>query len=112
MGQGFSSTTLSSGPAGIDVPELSDLTYEKALGQARLMKSIRARHQHGLVVVKLVMKPYPQLDLGKYVQAIRRERGALSDVPNALPYQRAFETTTNGYLVRQYLYSSLYDRMR
>ncbi|KAI4272359.1 MAG: hypothetical protein LQ337_005359 [Flavoplaca oasis] len=111
MGQGFSLTTLSSGPAGIDVPELSDLTYEKALGQARLMKSIRARHQHGLVVVKLVMKPYPQLDLGKYVQAIRRERGALSDVPNALPYQRAFETTTNGYLVRQYLYSSLYDRM-
>lgn len=73
MGQGFSLTTLSSGPAGIDVPELSDLTYEKALGQARLMKSIRARHQHGLVVVKLVMKPYPQLDLGKYVQAIRRE---------------------------------------
>ena len=40
------------------------------------------------------------------------ERSALSDVPNALPYQCAFETTTNGYLVRQYLYSSLYDRMR
>ncbi|KAL8673382.1 MAG: hypothetical protein Q9168_002172 [Polycauliona sp. 1 TL-2023] len=111
MGQGFSLTTLSSGPAGIDVPELSDLSYEKALGQARLMKSIRARHQHGLVVVKLVMKPYPQLDLGRYVRAIRRERDALSDVPNALPYQRVLETTTNGYLVRQYLYSSLYDRM-
>ncbi|KAL8994194.1 MAG: hypothetical protein Q9169_005779 [Polycauliona sp. 2 TL-2023] len=111
MGQGFSLATSSSGPAGIDVPELSDLTYEKALGQARLMKSIRARHQHGLVVVKLVMKPYPQLDLGKYVRAIRRERDALSDIPNALPYQRVLETTTNGYLVRQYLYSSLYDRM-
>ncbi|KAL8659199.1 MAG: hypothetical protein Q9226_000537 [Calogaya cf. arnoldii] len=111
MGQGFSLTTLSSGPAGIDVPELADLTYEKALGQARLMKSIRARHQHGLVVVKLAMKPYPQLDLGKYVRAIRRQRNALFDVPNALPYQRVIETTTNGYLVRQYLYSSLYDRM-
>ncbi|KAI4107672.1 MAG: hypothetical protein LQ339_002578 [Xanthoria mediterranea] len=111
MGQGFSLTTLSSGSAGIDVPELADLAYEKALGQARLMKSIRARHQHGLVVVKLVMKPYPQLDLGKYVRALRRERNALSDVPNALPYQRVLETTTNGYLIRQYLYSSLYDRM-
>ncbi|KAL8726583.1 MAG: hypothetical protein Q9166_006618 [cf. Caloplaca sp. 2 TL-2023] len=111
MGQGFSLTTLSSGPAGIDVPELSDLSYEKSLGQARLMKSIRARHPNGLVVVKLVMKPYPQLDLGKYVRALRRERDALSDVPNALPYQRVLETTTNGYLVRQYLYSSLYDRM-
>ena len=40
------------------------------------------------------------------------ERDALNDVPNALGYQRIFETSTNGYLVRQYLYSSLYDRMR
>lgn len=73
MGQGFSLATLSSGPAGIDVPELSDLSYEKSIGQARLMKSVRARHPNGLVVVKLVMKPYPQLDYGKYVRAIRRE---------------------------------------
>ncbi|KAL9004225.1 MAG: hypothetical protein Q9188_002945 [Gyalolechia gomerana] len=111
MGQGFSLTTLSSGPAGIDVPELSNLSYEKSLGQARLMKSFRARHHDGLVVVKLVMKPYPQLDLGKYVRAIRRERDALADVPNALGYQRVLETTTNGYLIRQFLYSSLYDRI-
>ncbi|KAL8988278.1 MAG: hypothetical protein Q9177_002628 [Variospora cf. flavescens] len=111
MGQGFSVPTLSSGPAGIDVPELSDLTYEKSLGHARLMKSIRARHRNGLVVVKLAMKPYPQLDFGKYVRAIRRERDALVDVPNALGYQGIFETTTNGYVVRQFLYSSLYDRM-
>ena len=33
-------------------------------------------------------------------------------MPNALGYQRILETSTNGYLVRQYLYSSLYDRMR
>lgn len=40
------------------------------------------------------------------------ERDALVDVPNALGYQRILETSSNGYLVRQYLYSSLYDRMR
>ena len=40
------------------------------------------------------------------------ERDALADVPNALSYHRVLETTTNGYLVRQYMYSSLYDRMR
>ncbi|KAL8939260.1 MAG: hypothetical protein Q9211_002816, partial [Gyalolechia sp. 1 TL-2023] len=112
MGQGYSLTTVSSGPAGIDVPELSDLGYEKSLGQARLMKSVRARHDDGLVVVKLVMKPYPQLDLRKYVRALRRERDALADVPNALGYQRVLETNTNGYLIRQFLYSSLYDRIR
>ena len=32
-------------------------------------------------------------------------------MPNALPYQRAVETETNGYLVRQFLYNSLYDRL-
>ena len=65
--------TLPAGSVGIDVPELSDLTYEKSLGAARLMKSVRARHQNGLVVVKLVVKPFPQLDLGRYVMAIRSE---------------------------------------
>jgi phosphoinositide-3-kinase regulatory subunit 4 len=73
MGQTYSLATVSAGSAGIDVPELSDLTYEKSLGTARFMKSVRARNQHGLVVVKLVMKPYPSLDLGKYVRDIRCE---------------------------------------
>ncbi|KAM0311405.1 hypothetical protein ACHAO8_007200 [Botrytis cinerea] len=110
MGQGFSLTTLSAGSAGIDVPELSDLVYEKSMGTARFMKSIRARSQDGVVLVKVVVKPYA-MDLKKYRKKIVRERKALADVPNALPYQRIVETETNGYLVRQYLYSSLYDRM-
>ena len=73
MGQTFSLATFSAGSAGIDVPELSDLTYEKSLGTARFMKSIRARHQYGLVVVKLVMKTFNKFDLRPYLQAIRRE---------------------------------------
>lgn len=39
------------------------------------------------------------------------QRKALADIPNALGFQRIIETETNGYLVRQYLYSSLYDRL-
>ena len=73
MGQTFSITTLSAASAGIQISELSDLSYEKSLGAARFMKCIRARHQYGLVVVKLVIKPFPQLDLDEYVKAIRRE---------------------------------------
>ncbi|CZS88663.1 related to protein kinase homolog VPS15 [Rhynchosporium graminicola] len=110
MGQGFSLTTLSAGSAGIDVPELSDLTYEKSMGGARFMKSIRARHQDGLVLVKVVVKPYA-MRLEKYKRKIIQERKALADVPNALAYQRIAETETGGFLVRQYLYSSIYDRM-
>jgi phosphoinositide-3-kinase regulatory subunit 4 len=69
MGQGFSLTTLSAGSAGIDVPELSDLVYEKSMGTARFMKSIRARHQDGIVLVKVIVKPYP-MKLEKYKRRI------------------------------------------
>ena len=72
MGQGYSLTTLSAGSAGIDVPELADLTYEKSLGMARFLKSIRARHADGLVVVKVAMKPYTNMKLEPYVRALLR----------------------------------------
>ncbi|KAK1139209.1 Serine/threonine-protein kinase [Aspergillus melleus] len=111
MGQGYSLTTLSAGSAGIDVPELSDLIYEKSMGGGRFMKSIRARRQNGLVFVKVIMKPYPSMKLEPYVKAILRERNLLAEVPNALSHQRVLETSTGGYLVRQYIHSSLYDRM-
>lgn len=54
------------------MPELSDLVYEKSLGSARFMKSIRARQQNGLAVVKVIMKPYPSMKLDPYVKAIIR----------------------------------------
>lgn len=73
MGQGYSLTTLSAGSAGIDVPELSDLVYEKSMGGGRFMKSIRARQQNGLVFVKVIMKPYPTMQLEPYVKAIMSE---------------------------------------
>ncbi|KAI1007864.1 Serine/threonine-protein kinase [Podosphaera aphanis] len=110
MGQGFSLTTLSPGTAGIDVPELADLVYEKSMGTAQFMKSIRARHHEGVVLVKVVVKPWT-MKLEPYKRKIIAERKALADVPNALACLRAVETDTNGFLVRQYLYSSLYDRL-
>lgn len=72
MGQGYSLTTLSAGSAGIDVPELADLTYEKSMGTARFMKSIRARTPDGVVVAKVVMKPYASMKLDSYVKTILR----------------------------------------
>ena len=43
MGQGYSHTILPAGP--IDVPDLVDLTFEKVLGGARFLRTIRARQQ-------------------------------------------------------------------
>jgi len=127
MGQGFSLTTLSAGSANIDVPELADLQYEKSLGAARFMKAVRARHKDGLVVARVVMKPYAQFNFQAYVKRLLSkpsgyptfsqltytdERKLLAEVPNALAYHRIIETAACGYLVRQYIHSSLYDRLR
>lgn len=70
MGQGFSVTGPPAGAAGIDVPELADLIYEKAIGSARFMKSVRARHHDGVVLVKVFIKPYTPMSLDEYRQKL------------------------------------------
>ena len=111
MGQGYSLTTLSAGSASIDIPELADLTHEKSLGTARFMKSIRAHHRQGLVFVKAIVKPYSSMVLAPYVKSIELEKQALAEIPNALGYQRVFETSNGGYMLRQFVHSSVYDRL-
>ncbi|RDA86806.1 hypothetical protein CP532_6370 [Ophiocordyceps camponoti-leonardi (nom. inval.)] len=111
MGQGFSLATPSAGSATIDVAQLQDVQYEKSLGNGRFMKSIRGRHENGVVLVKVLVKPFPDVNLDEYKRQIIKQRKALAHVPNALAFQRIIETETNGYLVRQYQYSSLYDRL-
>ena len=73
MGQSVSINAVSAGAAGLNVKELEDVGYEKTLSSARFMKCIRARHRHGLVVVKVAMRPAPDFKLTKYAKAIRRE---------------------------------------
>ncbi|KAI0165502.1 hypothetical protein GGR57DRAFT_447705 [Xylariaceae sp. FL1272] len=111
MGNTFSLTTPYAGSAGIDVPELSDLVHERSIGNARFMKSIRARHRDGVALAKVTVKPYSGCSLAEYGTRILQEREKLRDVPNALGFERALETQTNAYLIRQYIHSSLYDRM-
>jgi phosphoinositide-3-kinase regulatory subunit 4 len=111
MGQGYSLTSISAGAAALDSSELSDLTYERSLGAARFMKTIRARTDTGLVVAKLAMKPVQNQDWDRYVKALITERRELADIPNALGYHRVQQTSTTGVLARQFVHSSLYDRI-
>ncbi|KAK5274507.1 Serine/threonine-protein kinase [Exophiala xenobiotica] len=111
MGQGYSMTTLSAASASIDVPELADLVHEKTLASARFMKSVRARSQQGFVFVKAVMKPYSSFQVHEYVRQITEERNILASIPNALGYQRIVEVGSGGFLVRQYMFNSVYDRI-
>ncbi|KAJ3044348.1 Serine/threonine-protein kinase, partial [Rhizophlyctis rosea] len=140
MGNIVSPATPRTTPAGIDsyVSELSELQYEKSLGSARFMKTIKCKHLEGPVVVKIFIKPEPNLSLRRYVKglqgtlhctmvymftpsrhdeqsdfwmALEAERNILAEIPNAFPYQRVFETDKAGYMVRQYFANNLYDRI-
>ncbi|KAJ3162439.1 Serine/threonine-protein kinase [Geranomyces michiganensis] len=113
MGNTVSSTTPRTATAGIDsyVSELSDVHYEKSLGSGHFMKTIRCKHRDGLVVVKIFIKPDTGISLRDHVNRLKAERDLLLEVPNAFPYQRILETDRAAYLIRQHLYSNLYDRI-
>lgn len=106
--------TISSGSvaAGLDsyIAELGDVTYDKTLSSARFLKCVRGRHADGDVAVKLFVKS-GSIDFRAAAVQMRREKDLLMAVPNALSYQRLRETDRAVYLVRQYIASSLYDRV-
>ena len=89
-----------------------DVQYERSVGDTRFLKTIKARHSLGSLVVKIFYKPADAgISLESLVQRLKRERIALADAPNLLAYQTVVETERAGYLVRQWLASSLYDRI-
>lgn len=51
-------------------------------------------------------------DIRLNLVCLTAERAALADCPNVLPYSQALATERAGYLIRQWLASNLYDRIR
>ncbi|TPX35937.1 hypothetical protein SmJEL517_g01766 [Synchytrium microbalum] len=108
-----SATPPSTTTAGIDsyVSEVPSVLYERSLGSARFLKTIRCRHPEGPIVVKIFVKPEISVSLRQWVKELQNQRDVLLEIPNCFPYQRIFETERAGYLIRQYFFSSLYDRI-
>ncbi|CAO1632756.1 unnamed protein product [Sympodiomycopsis kandeliae] len=113
MGNSQSSANRIPLGAGSLVAELGDdgVRYEKSMGSSRFLKAVKARHTHGPIVVKTFIKPDASLTLRHLVRRLRTERETLADVPNVLTYQKVIENEKAGYLIRQWLASSLYDRI-
>ncbi|KAH8119146.1 hypothetical protein DFH11DRAFT_1838620 [Phellopilus nigrolimitatus] len=114
MGNNHSSSIVSRTAGALDtfVSELGpDIVYDKSLGSSRFLKTVRCRHRNGFLVVKIYIKPDTnQLD-EKYLRRLKKEKKALQDVPNTYTYQIFTESDKAGYLVRQWVASSLYDRI-
>lgn len=108
-----------------DCPELSN----SSLGAARFLKTVKCRHRNGFLVVKVFIKPDPGLSLRTYHRRLKGiffcwrsqlyaelyilvEKEALTDIANVYNYQAFVETEKAGYIIRQWLASNLYDRIR
>ncbi|KAG9307924.1 hypothetical protein JVU11DRAFT_12894 [Chiua virens] len=102
----------SSGALDAFVAELgTDIVYEKSIGQARFLKTVRCRHRNGPLVVKIFIKHDPSVSLRAYHRKQKVDRDALQDIPNVYTYQAFVETEKAGYLIRQCIASNLYDRI-
>lgn len=101
-----------------------------SLGSARFLKTVKCRHQNGYLVVKVFIKPDPGLSLRNYLRRLKSgilfcqkyadtecsfwivDRETLLDIVNVYNYQALVETEKAGYLIRQWVASNLYDRIR
>ncbi|SCZ98267.1 BZ3500_MvSof-1268-A1-R1_Chr3-2g06260 [Microbotryum saponariae] len=111
-GPAANATNASSAIGGGLLAELgAEIGYDKSMGASRFLKTIRARHRSGALVVKVFVKDDPGLSFRPFEERIKLEREALSQGANVLAYQRAVETDRATYLVRQWMASNLYDRI-
>lgn len=72
MGNQLSLITTSSATFAIDayIAELRTIQYEKNLGNARFLKTVRGLTDEGPVVVKVFIKPTPEMDLSIYYREL------------------------------------------
>lgn len=84
---------------------------DHSLGSSRFLKTLRCTQPLGSVVVKIFVKHDPEISLDPYLQDLAAIRKSLEGIPNVLAYEQFLETEKAGYVIRQYLHSSLYDRI-
>ena len=98
---------------------LKDLMFDLSLGSTRFLKVARARHIVGgekytsqqLIVVKVFTIQDQGVELKNDEKRLLEIKRTLEGSPNCLPFQRAFYTERAGFMVRQYVKDSLYDRI-
>nr|CAD7433509.1 unnamed protein product [Timema monikensis] len=82
-----------------------------SLGSTRFFKVARAKTQEGLIVVKVFAIHDPTLPLALHKSRLEEIRSKLNSAVNCLPFQKAVLTDKAGFIMREYVKYSLYDRI-
>ncbi|KAL7093690.1 hypothetical protein ACP275_11G054800 [Erythranthe tilingii] len=96
-----------------DLPSSYNLVLKEVLGRDRFLKSILCKHDEGLVLVKVYFKRGDSVDLREYERCLTRIRDIFSKLehPHVWPFQFWLETDKAAYLLRQYFFNNLHDRL-
>ncbi|SCU84467.1 LADA_0D01838g1_1 [Lachancea dasiensis] len=93
----------------IDV--LDEVHYLSQLNSSRFLKTCKAVDPNGEIVIKVFLKPSDDYELATIQKKLQREALVLAQLPNTLNYSKIVESDRAGYLIRQHLKSSAYDRL-
>ncbi|KAL6560993.1 Serine/threonine-protein kinase [Orobanche hederae] len=91
-----------------DLPSSYNLVLKEVLGRDRFLKSILCKHDEGLVLVKVYFKRGDSVDLRDY----ERQLGHIRKIFSHLDHPHFWlETDKAAYLLRQYFFNNLHDRL-
>uniref|UniRef100_A0A0E0CSK4 non-specific serine/threonine protein kinase n=1 Tax=Oryza meridionalis TaxID=40149 RepID=A0A0E0CSK4_9ORYZ len=97
-----------------DLPSTYNLVLVEVVSRGRFLKSVRCKHDEGLLLVKVYFKRAGEpLDLKEHERRLERIRNAFEGLEGShvWPFQVWLQTDKAAYLLRQYFYSNLHDRL-
>ncbi|KAM0929743.1 hypothetical protein ACQ4PT_001371 [Festuca glaucescens] len=97
-----------------DLPSTYNLVLLDVVSRGRFLKFVLCKHDEGLLLVKVYFKRAGEpLDLKEHERRLERIRRAFQGLEGShvLPFQIWFQTDKAAYLLRQYFYSNLHDRL-
>ncbi|CAR23695.1 ubiquitin-binding serine/threonine protein kinase VPS15 [Lachancea thermotolerans CBS 6340] len=93
------------------VDVLDDIHYLSQLNSSRFLKTCKALDPNGEILIKVFIKPTDEYSLTELSRQLTKESLVLAPLPNVLNYSKIVESDRAGYLIRQHLKSSAYDKL-
>ncbi|GAX85401.1 hypothetical protein CEUSTIGMA_g12817.t1 [Chlamydomonas eustigma] len=105
---------LAGPPPTLNIAEIPNTVVKDALGGGRFLRTLLCVHDEaGPMVVKVYYKRTDSPSLEVYKQQLNQIRTHLDEFEQSHvhPFRMFLETTGAAYLMRQYMFSNLYDRL-
>ncbi|XP_066322820.1 serine/threonine-protein kinase VPS15-like isoform X1 [Miscanthus floridulus] len=97
-----------------DLPSTYNLVLLDVVSRGRFLKSVRCKHDEGLLLVKVYFKRAGEpIDLKEHERRLERIRNAFKGIEGShvWPFQVWLQTDKAAYLLRQYFINNLHDRL-